>query len=79
MSRNAIMKCPPNQPSNTNDLEKVARQLLEEDHEGETLLQIDFPVPDNIPDQAAPQAMEKSPPRRSARVRKTRQRYIEVC
>ena len=55
-------------PSNTNDLEKVARQLLEEDHEGETLLQTDFPVPDNIPDQAAPQAIEKSPPRRSARV-----------
>lgn len=64
-------------PPNTSDLEKLARQLLEEDHEGETLLQPDSP--DNMPDQAAPQAMEKSPPRRSTRVRKTRQRYIEVC
>ena len=42
----------------TKTLLRLASQLLEEDHGGETMLQANFPVPDNIPDQAAPQAME---------------------
>ena len=74
---------PPDSKSNTHTnnsgLEILAREILEENDEGETLFQPDFPVPDNMPDQVLPQARENSSPRRSTRVRKTRQRYIEMC
>lgn len=65
--------------SDTCDLEKTAKQLIEEEHEGETILQQDFSIPDNIPDQILSQAKDKPPPSRSTRVRKPRQRYIEMC
>ena len=57
------------------DLEKIAKHLVEEDHKGENIFSPNFPVPDPIPDQVLPH----TPPRRSTRIRRTRQRYIEMC
>ena len=71
-------------PSITDNPEELARNLIEEEGDDTEILpqqQLDIPdnFPDNVPILPQEEAREEIQPRRSTRIRKTRQRYIEIC